>query len=59
MQAVRGKYQKNLHRVGWIRDDAVEQLGEGENSRNTGPGVGARTAEIESADVLRDIVDLS
>ena len=56
MQAVRGKYQKNLQLVGWIRNDAIEQFGGGEDPWNTGSGVGACTAKIQPANVLRDVV---
>ena len=56
MQAVRRKYQKNLQLVGWIRNDAIEQFGGGEDPWNTGSRVGACTAKIEPANVLRDVV---
>ena len=56
MQAVRRKYQKNLQLVGWIRNDAIEQFGGGEHPWNTGSGVGACTAKIQPANVLRDVV---
>ena len=56
MQAVRKKYQKNLQLMGWIRNDAIEQFGGGEHAWNTGSGVGACTAKIKPANVLRDVV---
>ena len=56
MQAVRRKYQKNLQLVGWIRNDAIQQFGGGEDPRNTGSGVGACTAKVEPANILRDVV---
>lgn len=56
MQAVRRKYQKNLQLVRWIRNDAIQQFGGGEDPRNTGSGVGARTAKVEPANILRDVV---
>ena len=56
MQAVRKKYQKNLQLAGWIRNDAIEQFGRGEDPWNTGSGVGACTAKIQPANVLRNVV---
>jgi len=56
MQAVRKKYQKNLQFAGWIRNDAIEQFGRGEDPWNTGSRVGSRTAKVEPANVLRDVV---
>ena len=56
MQGGRRKYQKNLQLVGWIRNDAIEEFCRRENAGNTGSGVGACTAKIKPANVLRDIV---
>ena len=56
MQAVRRKYQKNLQLAGWIRNDAIEQFGGGENAWDAGSGVGARTAQVKPADVLGHVV---
>ena len=56
MQAVRGKYQKNLQLAGWIRNDAIEQFGGGENPWDPSSGVGARTAQVKPANVLGHIV---
>ena len=56
MQAVRRKYQKNLQLVGWIRNDAIQQFGGGEYPWNTRSGVGACTAKIQPANVLRYVV---
>ena len=53
---MRRKYQKNLQLVGWIRNDAIEQFGGGEDPWNTGSGVGACTTKIQPANVLRDVV---
>ena len=44
MQAIRRKYQKNLQLAGWIRNDAIEQFGRGEDPWDASPGVGTCTA---------------
>ena len=56
MQGGRRKYQKNLQLRGWIRNDAIEEFCRRENAGNTCSGVGACTAKIKPANVLRDIV---
>ena len=56
MQAVRGKYQKNLQLAGWIRNDAIEEFGGGENAWDASSRVGPRTAQVKSADVLGHVV---
>jgi len=56
MQAVRRKYQKNLQLAGWIRNDAIEQFSGGENAWDASSGVGARTAQVKSANVLGHVV---
>jgi len=56
MQAVRGKYQKNLQLAGWIRNDAIEEFGGGENAWDASSRVGARTAQVKSADVFGHVV---
>jgi len=56
MQAVMGKYQKNLQLAGWIRNDAIEEFGRGENAWDARSGVGARTAQVKSADVFGHVV---
>ena len=56
MQAVRKKYQKNLQLAGWIRNDAIEQFGGGENPWDPSSGVGARTAQVKPANVLGYVV---
>jgi len=44
MQAVRKKYQKNLQLEGWIRNDAIEQFGGGENAWDAGSRMSSCTA---------------
>jgi hypothetical protein len=56
MQAVRGKYQKNLQLAGWIRNDAIEEFGGGENAWDASSGVGARTTQVKPADVFGHVV---
>ena len=56
MQAVRRKYQKNLQLAGWIRNDAIEQFGGGENAWDASSGVGSRTAQVKPANVLGHVV---
>ena len=56
MQAVRRKYQKNLQLAGWIRNDAIEEFGGGENAWDASSGVGARTAQVKPANVLGHVV---
>jgi len=56
MQAVRGKYQKNLQLAGWIRNDAIEEFGGGENAWDASSRVGPRTAQVKSADVFGHVV---
>jgi hypothetical protein len=56
MQAVRRKYQKNLQLAGWIRNDAIEQFGGGENPWDASSRVGARTAQVKPANVLGHVV---
>ena len=56
MQAVRRKYQKNLQLAQWIRNDAIEQFGGGENPWDASSRVGARTAQVKPANVLGHVV---
>jgi len=56
MQAVRRKYQKNLQLAGWIRNDAIEQFGGGEDPWNPGSWVGACTTKIQPGNILRDVM---
>ena len=56
MQAVRRKYQKNLQLAGWIRNDAIEEFGGGENAWDASSGVGSRTAQVKPANVLGHVV---
>ena len=56
MQAVRRKYQKNLQLAGWIRNDAIEEFGGGENAWDASSGVGSRTAQVKPADVFGHVV---
>ena len=56
MQAVKKKYQKNLQLAGWIRNDAIEEFGGGENAWDASSGVGSRTAQVKPANVLGHVV---
>ena len=50
------KYQKNLQLRGWIRNDAFEKFGGGENTGDTGTWVGAGATQKEAADILGNVV---
>ena len=56
MQAVRRKYQKNLQLAGWIRNDAIEEFGGGENAWDASSGVGSRTTQVKPTNVLGHVV---
>jgi hypothetical protein len=56
MQAVRRKYQKNLQLAGWIRNDAIQQFGGGEDPWYTSSWVCACTTKIQPANILRDVM---
>ena len=50
------KYQKNLQLRGWIRNDAFEKFGGGENTGDTGTRVGPGATQKEAADILGNVV---
>ena len=50
------KYQKNLQLRGWIRNDAFEKFGGGEDPWDTRTRVGAGAAKKEATDILRHVV---
>ena len=56
MQAVRRKYQENLQLAGWIRNDAIEEFGGGENAWDASSGVGSRTTQVKPTNVLGYVV---
>ena len=56
MQVMTRKYQKNLQLRGWIRNDAFEKFGGGENTGDTGTRVGAGATQKEAADILGNVV---
>jgi hypothetical protein len=56
MQGGRRKYQKILQLRGWIRNDAIEEFGGGENTGNTCSWMGACATEEKAANIFGDIV---
>ncbi len=56
MQVMTRKYQKNLQLRGWIRNDAFEKFGGGENTGDTGTRVGPGATQKEAADILGNVV---